>query len=384
MPENLENTINEAVGSKKERMNESWEIAETPKLDDIVASLSRVEDSLSHDTPVVLEDLQKVDKALRDMTLDIEGDSMAVEELLKVKNLGHNMGWWEKIRQGDEASLYNISFLPANIASYLRSRTTREIIRTEVPLSDKAIEHLSKSRIPDLTIEVPELSQKAAEHLSGFKGESLCLEKLEKISDAAAEALGKRVGDLSLQDLRTVSAEGLKSISRVQGDLLFLSLRTLTKEGAEALGSHKGDLFLGGLDYYTLTKDIAEGIAKCKGRLTLRDVRHLDSEDVVEALSKHEGDLMLDGLHDLSSECAKKFSKHNGLLSLRSFIKISDEILGSLVQNEGGLSLGLIRLSESAVGILLKHKGTLFLPSYSPTPAVRKIFEDAGKKVFFA
>ena len=185
---------------------------------------------------------------------------------------------------------------------------------------------------------------------------------LKKLSVEQARTLvatDGRGNPLSLKGLTTLTPEVAEALAKHKGRLSLNGLTTLSPEVAEALATHNGELLLDGLT--TLSPKVADALAKHNGGLFLKGLKTL-SPEVAEALATHNAVLVLEGLTTLSIGVAKALAEHKGTLGLERLTTLSPEVAGALAEHGGELFLnGLTTLSPEAAEALAKHKGRLVL-----------------------
>jgi hypothetical protein len=150
------------------------------------------------------------------------------------------------------------------------------------------------------------------ETLRAFKGFSsdLSFDGLEELVDASSFVNSE--GDLSLLGITRLSDVVAAQLLQRPGPVylpyeLVSTLETLSVPVALLLVKCNHGTSLHLLKIKTLTRDVAEALAKHEGSLYLNGLQELDA-DAAAALARHAGAMELNGLRSLSRETATSLS----------------------------------------------------------------------------
>ena len=210
--------------------------------------------------------------------------------------------------------------------------------------------HKGDLSLDGLTTLTPNVANALARH----KGR-LSLNGLTEITSVPlVEKLGHRLQSNNLVEISEEVALSLKSI-KDEGYLSLDGLTTLTPNVANALARHKGRLSLNGLTEIT-SVPLAEKLAEQSDFVDLSNLVEI-SQEVASTLAKYEGDLFLDGLTTLSPNVANALAQHKGWLSLNGLTTLTYDVAESLSRHQGELGLGVTTLEPQIASLLAMHRG---------------------------
>ncbi len=224
----------------------------------------------------------------------------------------------------------------------------------------------------------PDIADALAQH----KGR-ISLNGLTDLTQDTAQALARNKNFLLLDGLTTLTPNVAYILALHKGDLSLDGLTTLTPDAAANLALHKGDLTLNGLTEITsvplveklghrlqsknlveISEEVALSLESIKGEgyLSLDGLTTL-TPNVANALARHKGRLSLNGLTEITSvPLAEKLAEQSDFVDLSNLVEISQEVASTLAKYEGDLFLdGLTTLSPNAANALARHKGWLSL-----------------------
>ena len=119
---------------------------------------------------------------------------------------------------------------------------------------------------------------------------------------------------------------------RKKNDIDLFNLASINKDVAQELAKFKGRLNLG---LTSIDKDVAQELAKFKGSLTLKALTSIE-KDVAQELAKFKGGtLTLNGLTSIDKDVAKELLKYKGHLWLMGLTSIDKDVAQELAKFEG-------------------------------------------------
>jgi hypothetical protein len=282
----INENLKEITKNPEQKGMEGFEIS-PEQANQITAELSKLNDAILHDKPILIDDLEDLSKVAKGTKIDVGGIIMTVEEAESIPDdLKMNVEIWKEIRSGNFDNMYYLTYLSESMAIEFKQmgHFSHEFPRVK-SLPDGVLEHLVGERYLSLGIstisdkdalcldrqkgrltlyKLTDLSDVAAEQISKIP-DSLYLTGLETISDSAAELLGRHKGELILDGIINISDEAVKSLSENDGELRFCGLKSLSDQAAKYLGERdpKDRVCLQGLT--TISDDAARSLAKNAG-----------------------------------------------------------------------------------------------------------------------
>jgi len=223
MEENKENLIQETTKSAEK--DKGFEMT-AEQARQITSELSKLNDAISHDKPISIDDLENLSKVARGTKIDVGGMIMTVEEAEKIPDSEINAEIFREIRKGKFDRVRELTMITPIIAAiYFRGKKTEDIEFYNLITAGGIV--LPKS----------------------VKG-SVCLHDLTTAKGLTLpEVVGKH---LNLD--RLPSPEGLVLPKTVKG---FLNLNKLTSAEGLVFPDYIGE----GLELYGLNS-ISDGVAK--------------------------------------------------------------------------------------------------------------------------
>ena len=201
MPEQpQENLINEATKSN-EKSREGFEMT-AEQAGQITAELSKLNDVITHDKPISIDDLENLSKVASGTKIDVGGEMMTVED---VEN---NLEIWKQIKKEDILHFPDTNKLTA---------ITAEVVDVLTKLSEKW--GRSEIKLNGLTF----LSETVALHLGKYQGK-VHLNGLTTISDSVANYLSGNTVRIDLDGLKTISEQALEYLVRSKADVSLYGL----------------------------------------------------------------------------------------------------------------------------------------------------------------
>lgn len=185
------------------------------------------------------------------------------------------------------------------------------------------------------------ITDEASKTLANIQQPNLFLPGLICLSDKSAEHLSRFQGtELDLSGLTSLSDRSAYYLSKYVGWLKLSNIKNLSHEALRSLGTHRGGLDLDSLE--SLSDLDAQVLSRCIGGLSLSGIG-IHGED-------------LPGLRDLSDTAVGYLANHKGTLHL-ALKKISDRSAYLLGQHTGGCLIldALTEIGPDALCSLAKH-----------------------------
>jgi hypothetical protein len=207
-------------------------------------------------------------------------------------------------------------------------RTRRETSKASEQAPDAPLS-FDKDQLIELTVQQAEAIGRAR------RGRFTTLHRLQTLTPAAAAALVRehRAGDLAFNTMPTLSKEVAEELAKYEGSLSLTGLSSISQEALEALAKLRGKSL--DIATATLTPDQARILATFRGEhLTIVRLKSISS-DAAKALAEFGGETLNVDLRSLSRQEARELSRFQGdtlwLPSVRALSKdeATCEVLGT-------------------------------------------------------
>jgi len=178
---------------------EGFEIVKGDELNKVGQSIGGIKNRIDHDEDITDDDILQIKEAINNLTIDILGEKVLINEVKDKKGLLENIEILKEIEQGNFKNHKKLIFITDNAAESLSKHEGRLFLNGLTSLADNQAESLSKHKkwlgLDGLT----SLTDNQAESLSKHEG-SLFLSGLTSLTDNQAESLSKHEGNLYVSD----------------------------------------------------------------------------------------------------------------------------------------------------------------------------------------
>ena len=117
--ENLEeNIIQETKDLPEKPKKEGFEMS-SEQAGEITAELTKLDDAISHDKPISVEDLEDLSKVAKGTKINVGDEVMTVEEAERIPDLKINVEIWLEMREGNFKNTGKLTRITPEVSKYL-------------------------------------------------------------------------------------------------------------------------------------------------------------------------------------------------------------------------------------------------------------------------